>query len=164
MERIKELYEYGLVNKLPKIVGVQAKGATLPVKTWTLGLQDPVFVEKPYTIASAIRIGKPINWPKALMSDYEGKLTPYAQPKEIIIRAYSLGIPIGEKVFVTLRIPNISLEEFDRTDLAIEAGIVANYYSFKLLGVQAVKWFMPPMVEDINIVRLVQRLILKKRS
>ncbi|MEM1645026.1 MAG: phosphoenolpyruvate carboxylase [Ignisphaera sp.] len=99
-----------------------------------------------------------------IMSDYEGKLTPYAQPKEIILRSYSLGIPIGEKSFVTLRIPNPYLEEFDRVDLAIEAGIIANYYSFKLIGVQAVKWFILPMVEDVNSVKLVQRLILRKLS
>ncbi|MEM1525998.1 MAG: phosphoenolpyruvate carboxylase [Ignisphaera sp.] len=99
-----------------------------------------------------------------VMSDYEGKLTPYAQPKEIIFRSYSLGIPVGEEAFITLRIPNPSLEEFDRVDLAIEAGIVANYYSFKLLGVQAVKWFILPMVEDVDSVRLVQRLILRKLS
>jgi len=99
-----------------------------------------------------------------VMSDYEGKLTPYAQPKDIVIRALSLGIPIGEKTFITPRIPNLSLEDFDRVDLSIEAGLLANYYSIKLAGVQAVRWLILPMVEDINTVKLVQRLILKKLS
>lgn len=97
-----------------------------------------------------------------VMSDYEGKLTPYAQPKEIVIRAINLDIPIGDKVFITPRVPNPSLEDFDRVDLSIEAGFIANYYSAKLIGVQAVKWFILPMVEDPNIVRFVQRLILRK--
>lgn len=99
-----------------------------------------------------------------VMSDYEGKYTPYAQPKDIVLKAHSLEIPIGEKAFITVRIPNPSLEDFDRVDLSIEAGVVANYYSFKLLNAQAVKWYILPMVEDVNIVRLVQRLILRKLS
>lgn len=97
-----------------------------------------------------------------VMSDYEGKLTPYAQPKEIVLKSHSLEIPLGERAFITVRLPNPSLEDFDRVDLAIEAGIIANYYSFKLFNVQAVKWYILPMVEDIDIVRLVQRLIIKK--
>ncbi|MEM3912503.1 MAG: phosphoenolpyruvate carboxylase [Desulfurococcaceae archaeon] len=99
-----------------------------------------------------------------VMSDYEGKLTPFVQPKEIVLKAHGLGIPLGEKAFITVRIPNPSLEDFDRVDLAIEAGVIANYYSFKLYDLQAVKWYILPMVEDIDIVRLVQRLILKKLS
>jgi len=97
-----------------------------------------------------------------VMSDYEGKLTPYAQPKDIVLKAHDLEIPIGERFFITPRIPNPSLEGFDRVDLSIEAGILANYYSHRLQDIQAVKWFILPMVEDINILRLVQRLIIRK--
>lgn len=97
-----------------------------------------------------------------VMSDYEGKLTPYAQPKDIVVKALNFGIPIGEKVFVTPRIPNPSLEDFDRVDLSIEAGFIANYYSARLANVQAVRWLILPMVEDLNTVRFVQRLILRK--
>jgi phosphoenolpyruvate carboxylase len=99
-----------------------------------------------------------------VMSDYEGKLTPYAQPKDIVVRALELDLPVGDGFYVTPRIPNPSLEEFDRVDLSIEAGIIANYYSFKSTGVQAVKWFILPMVEDVDVVKLVQRLILRKQS
>lgn len=97
-----------------------------------------------------------------VMSDYEGKLTPYVQPKDIVMKALSLGIPIGEKFFVTPRVPNPSLEDFDRVDLSIEAGLIANYYSIKHGGVQAVKWLILPMVEDLETLRIVQRLILRK--
>ncbi|MEM1525999.1 MAG: threonine synthase [Ignisphaera sp.] len=62
----KELYRSGFVDKLPKMVGVQAEGAAPLAKTWAIGSSELMFVEEPYTIASAIRIGKPINWPKAL--------------------------------------------------------------------------------------------------
>lgn len=97
-----------------------------------------------------------------VMSDYEGKLTPYAQPKDIVLRALELGVPVGSKFYVTPRIPNPTLEDFDRVDLSIEAGMIANYYSFKVAGVQAVRWFILPMAEDIEVIRLVQRLITRK--
>lgn len=97
-----------------------------------------------------------------VMVDYEGKLTPYAQPKDVVLQACRMGIPLGERFFITPRVPNPLLEDFDRVDLSIEAGIIANHYSGKMLGVQAVKWLILPMVEDIEAIRLVQRLTLKK--
>jgi len=57
------------------------------------------------------------------MSDYEGKLTPYAQPKDIVLRAYKLGIAVGEDYFITPRVPNPRLEDIDRLALSIEASI-----------------------------------------
>lgn len=62
----KELYTFGLVDKLPRMVGIQAEGAAPLAIAWNLGLSEPVFIDKPQTVASAIRIGKPVNWPKAL--------------------------------------------------------------------------------------------------
>jgi phosphoenolpyruvate carboxylase len=96
------------------------------------------------------------------MSDYEGKLTPYAQPKDIVVRASKLGIAVGEKYFVTPRIPNPRLEDIDRVTLSIEASLIANFYSYKYLNTQAVKWIILPMIEEPETVRLIQRLIIKK--
>lgn len=62
----KELFEFGYIDKLPKMVGVQAEGAAPLARAWMKGLQEPLFVDKPTTIATAIRIGRPINWPKAM--------------------------------------------------------------------------------------------------
>ncbi|MEM0371265.1 MAG: threonine synthase [Ignisphaera sp.] len=61
----KELYSLGYIDKLPKMIGVQAEGAAPLASAWREGLSEPLYVDKPNTIASAIRIGKPINWPKA---------------------------------------------------------------------------------------------------
>jgi len=97
-----------------------------------------------------------------VMSDYEGKLTPYAQPKDIVLRAYKLGIAAGEDYFITPRVPNPRLEDIDRLALSLEASIMADYYSYRYLNTQAVKWIILPMVEDPEIIRLVQRLIIKK--
>ena len=69
----KELYELKLIPKLPKMVGVQSEGASPLATAFERGLDEPVFVEKPETIATAIRIGRPINWPKAMMAVKESK-------------------------------------------------------------------------------------------
>ncbi|MEM1890738.1 MAG: pyridoxal-phosphate dependent enzyme, partial [Pyrobaculum sp.] len=62
----RELAELGLCNKLPKMVGVQAEGAAPLAEAWARGLEEPLFVDEPNTVATAIKIGRPINWPKAL--------------------------------------------------------------------------------------------------
>ncbi len=62
----KELRELGVVSKLPRMYGVQAKGASPLVKLWGRGGESLIPEESPETVATAIRIGKPINWLKAL--------------------------------------------------------------------------------------------------
>jgi len=71
----KELYNYGFIRKLPKMIGVQAEGAAPLAKTWALKSPSLIPVEKPTTVASAIRIGKPVNWLKALKAVEESKGT-----------------------------------------------------------------------------------------
>jgi threonine synthase len=62
----RELYEHGLIDSLPRMAGVQAAGAAPLAEAWARGLGRPLFVDRPETIASAIRIGRPVNWPKAM--------------------------------------------------------------------------------------------------
>jgi threonine synthase len=69
----KELYELKIINNLPKMIGVQAEGASPIAETWEKGLERPIFFEKPETIATAIRIGKPVNWQKALKAVRESR-------------------------------------------------------------------------------------------
>lgn len=97
-----------------------------------------------------------------IMVDYEGKMTPYSQPKEIVTKAVKSEIPLGEKFYVTVRLPNPKLEEFDRAMLSLEAAIVANYFSRKYAEVQAVRWVVLPMVEDLDTVMLVRRMLKRK--
>ncbi len=61
---LKELMMAGLISKLPKILAVQADGASPIVKAFHNGRYVPqVSVE---TIASAIKIGSPVHWERAL--------------------------------------------------------------------------------------------------
>ncbi len=67
----KELYMFGYIDKLPRMIGVQAKGASPLANMWENKAEKPLFVDKPETIATAIRIGKPINWMKAVRAVIE---------------------------------------------------------------------------------------------
>jgi len=61
----EELRRLGLIDHVPKMIGVQAEGASPIAKAWQLGLKEPLFTSSPKTVASAIRIGKPVNWYRA---------------------------------------------------------------------------------------------------
>jgi len=61
-----EFHRYGFTTSLPKMVGIQAEGASPVTHAFREGLSDVVPTKNPDTIATAIRIGAPVNAPKAL--------------------------------------------------------------------------------------------------
>ncbi|MCX8204712.1 MAG: pyridoxal-phosphate dependent enzyme, partial [Candidatus Nezhaarchaeota archaeon] len=61
----KELLALGLIEHPPRMIGVQAEGASPFASMIIKGLSELVPVKEPETVASAIRIGYPVNWPKA---------------------------------------------------------------------------------------------------
>ena len=61
-----EMRALGLVNNLPRLVGVQAEKAAPVANAFRLGLDHIEPATKPETIATAIRIGSPVNWKRAL--------------------------------------------------------------------------------------------------
>jgi len=62
----KELEISGLSSGIPRMFGVQAKDASPIVRAIENNLSELRFIESPQTIASAIRIGKPVNWKKTI--------------------------------------------------------------------------------------------------
>jgi threonine synthase len=61
---LRELIALGVMDRAPRLVVVQAAGAAPFYRHWITGEAiEPV--EHPETEASAIRIGRPANWPKA---------------------------------------------------------------------------------------------------
>jgi threonine synthase len=61
-----ELKQLGLIDKFPKLVVVQATGASPFYRMLASGASDIVPEPSPRTEATAIRIGDPVNWKKAL--------------------------------------------------------------------------------------------------
>lgn len=99
-----------------------------------------------------------------VMSDFEGKGTPYIQPRDIVVRALKAGLPLGERFFVTPRVPNPELEDFERSMLAVEAAVLADLRAVKEAGVHAVRWIVLPMSEDPEGVRFVADILARKTS
>jgi threonine synthase len=62
---LRELHEFGFIARMPRLAVVQAEGAA---PFWRLVNEGGEFtrVPKPETLATAIRIGDPVSWPKAL--------------------------------------------------------------------------------------------------
>jgi threonine synthase len=75
----RELLALNLIDRLPRITVVQAEGAAPFARFFADqphdGLPDTQFVneEEPRTLASAIKIGAPVSWKKALRSVFESK-------------------------------------------------------------------------------------------
>ena len=65
---------------------------------------------------------------------------------------------------MTPRMPNPKLEEFVRAMLTVEAALIANYFSVKLMGRQSVRWIVLPMVADVDTPHLAYRLLLRKQK
>ena len=63
---LMELKGAGLIEDVPRLVVVQAEGANPLVRTWREGSDELLAVKEPRTAATAIRIGSPVSWKKAL--------------------------------------------------------------------------------------------------
>ncbi len=61
----REFKEAGFTTKLPRMIGVQAEGAAPIANVVNEGASD-CYVANPETVATAIRIGAPVNWQKAV--------------------------------------------------------------------------------------------------
>ncbi|MBM4237825.1 MAG: threonine synthase, partial [Euryarchaeota archaeon] len=67
----QELISIGWIDKMPKLVGVQAHASRPIVKAFARGQADFEPVKKPETVATAIRIGNPVSGRKALRAIYD---------------------------------------------------------------------------------------------
>lgn len=61
-----EFQALGFVKSLPKMTGIQAKGAAPIAEAIKTGSKDIKPVLKPETVATAIQIGAPVSWKKAV--------------------------------------------------------------------------------------------------
>jgi threonine synthase len=63
---LTEFHKLGFVKKLPKMTGIQAVGAAPIAQAIKSGRSEITPVTKPETVATAIRIGAPVSWKKAI--------------------------------------------------------------------------------------------------
>ena len=94
-----EFHELGLIEKLPKMTGIQAEGAAPIAKAIKNGSNEIVPIDQPETIATAIRIGAPVSWKKALRAIRESKGTAETVTDEEILEAQKM-LARSEGLFV----------------------------------------------------------------
>jgi threonine synthase len=63
---LTEFYKLGYIKKLPKMTGIQASGSAPIAQMIKNNSSKIIPVESPETIATAIRIGAPVSWKKAV--------------------------------------------------------------------------------------------------
>lgn len=63
---LEELHAAGLLSRMPRLVIVQAEGANPLARMWRSGASELRPIDEPETAATAIRIGNPRSWKKAL--------------------------------------------------------------------------------------------------
>lgn len=83
----KEFHQLGFTHKVPRMAGIQAAGAAPVAEAVAQGRRAIRPVESPETVATAIRIGNPVNAPRALAAISESKGTAAAVPDEAILEA-----------------------------------------------------------------------------
>jgi threonine synthase len=86
----KELLENGLISEAPRLIGVQAEGASPIVEAVSRQLDYLPQWSNPETIATAIRIGRPINWKKGVRAIRESGGTAVRVSDEEILSALRL--------------------------------------------------------------------------
>jgi threonine synthase len=84
----KELRANGIIRSCPKMIGVQAEGAAPLVSAFTSGRKLKPLKE-PRTIASAIKIGNPVSWKKAMRAIEESGGRALTVSDDEIMRARS---------------------------------------------------------------------------
>ncbi|MCL1978320.1 MAG: threonine synthase [Candidatus Bathyarchaeota archaeon] len=94
-----EFYKLGLLNKLPKMTGIQAAGSAPIAKAIKSHSNKIVPVAEPETVATAIRIGAPVSWKKALNAINESHGTAETVTDEEILDAQKLLAQV-EGIFV----------------------------------------------------------------
>ncbi|MDR0319014.1 MAG: threonine synthase [Nitrososphaerota archaeon] len=94
-----EFYKLGLISKLPKMTGIQAAGSAPIVKAVKSHSDKIVPIVEPETVATAIRIGAPVSWKKAINAIKESHGTAETVTDEEILDAQKLLAQI-EGIFV----------------------------------------------------------------
>ena len=61
-----ELLEIGLIPGMPKLTIIQAEGANPLYRKWNSGAETLTPLKGAFTMATAIKIGSPVSWPKAI--------------------------------------------------------------------------------------------------
>ncbi|MFQ5816251.1 MAG: threonine synthase, partial [Candidatus Hydrothermarchaeaceae archaeon] len=121
----KEFHEIGMIDSLPRMAGIQAEGAS-PVARAFKEDTEVVYVEQPETLATAIRIGAPVNAPKALRALKDSGGTAEAvsdkeilEVQKLIARSEGIGVEPASAASVAGLIKLMEMGVIDRSDRSV---------------------------------------------
>ncbi|MEM3072186.1 MAG: threonine synthase [Candidatus Bathyarchaeia archaeon] len=87
---LKEFNSLGLIGETPRLIGVQAEGAAPIAHAYRTGKLNIEPVPNPETMATAIRIGNPANWKRALRAVRDSKGAMVTVTDEEIVKAQKM--------------------------------------------------------------------------
>jgi threonine synthase len=96
---LTEFHKLGFIKTLPKMTGIQAAGSAPIVQAIKTNSDKIIPVENPETVATAIRIGAPVSWKKAIHAIHESHGTAETVTDEEILDAQKILARI-EGIFV----------------------------------------------------------------
>jgi len=85
-----DFYQLNLISRLPPMIGIQAEGAAPIAQAVKEGRNSIVPVDRPETVATAIRIGAPLSWKKAIRAIRESKGTAETVSDQEILEAQGM--------------------------------------------------------------------------
>ncbi|MFQ5574910.1 MAG: phosphoenolpyruvate carboxylase [Terriglobia bacterium] len=94
------------------------------------------------------------------MIDFEGKLTPYQQPAQIVLGLLDKNVVPGRDVHITPRIPSGREEGVFRQLMALMAVVESNYQAHKKSGAYAIREVILPMTSGADELMSVKERIL----
>jgi threonine synthase len=68
-----DLMALSMIKKMPRMIGIQAENASPITRAFKLKESQVQSISRPETVATAIRIGAPVSWKKALAAIYASK-------------------------------------------------------------------------------------------
>ena len=167
---LRELKTLGLIDKVPKIASIQAEGANPFYKLWN-SVDKKLVPMDPHTIATAIKIGNPVSWEKALRSIRETHGTvEQVSDNEImdakaVVDASGVGCEPASAASVAgvkkLREKGVIAEDDEVVcvltgNLMKDADTTVKYHLGSLEGIEALRGNKPIQVEpDINSIEAV---------
>lgn len=95
----REFKDLELTSSLPEMIGIQSEGAAPIAQAIRKGEEAVEFVHDPETVATAIRIGSPVNWKKAIRAIRDSGGTAETVTDHEILEAQSL-LAKNEGIFV----------------------------------------------------------------
>ncbi len=157
----KQYKEIGRIDMLPKMYGFQAEGAAPIVKGHP--------ISDPQTIASAIRIGNPANWERAILAKEESEGIIDTVSDDEILKAYKF---MGEKEGIFCELSSAAsvaglIKMVKKKSTQKDAVVVCTLTGHGLKDPQAVIDFIPPKEAIIEpsfkaIKNLIQEIIPQK--